>query len=216
MSFTRPGRLFAGARLLRGTQTATSRASLFYRFASTKNAFQKPDAPRFIFHHRTWAMISWAGAACCFIANFILVENGSKSTPSSEPFSASHFTSLPLTSSEDSGPDTKLLTLTVPPHMRPYLTATSKTPIWSVFIKDDDIQVERPYTPLDGVDESGLMKFWIKKYPKGEVGRWLHSKKIGENIEVRGPLQTWAWQEDMWDEVVLVRRTYIPPRGHMR
>jgi len=74
-----------------------------------------------------------------------------------------------------------------------------------VFIKDDDIQVERPYTPLEGVDEDGRMLFWIKQYEKGEVGRWLHSKKVGDTIEIRGPLKTWAWQDDTWDDVVMVR-----------
>lgn len=78
-------------------------------------------------------------------------------------------------------------------------------PVWSVFIKDDDIQVERAYTPLNGVDRDGNMLFWIKKYPKGEVGRWLHSKAEGDTIEVRGPLRTWPWKEDTWDEVVMVR-----------
>jgi cytochrome-b5 reductase len=77
-------------------------------------------------------------------------------------------------------------------------------PIWSIYIKDDDIQVERPYTPLEGVSEDGRMLFWIKKYEKGEVGRWLHSKNVGDTIEIRGPLKTWLWQEGAWDEVVMV------------
>lgn len=78
-------------------------------------------------------------------------------------------------------------------------------PIWSVFIKDDDIQVERPYTPLESIDEDGNMTFWIKRYPKGEVGRWLHSKQAGDAVELRGPLKTWPWNEGEWNEVVLVR-----------
>jgi cytochrome-b5 reductase len=82
-------------------------------------------------------------------------------------------------------------------------------PIWSVFIKDDDIQVERPYTPLEGIDEHGRMLFWIKKYPKGEVGRWLHSKKVGDQVEFRGPLSTWPWNEDAWDEIVMVNFSFL-------
>jgi len=77
-------------------------------------------------------------------------------------------------------------------------------PIWSVYIKDDDIQVERPYTPLEGIDEEGRMLFWVKKYEKGEVGRWLHSKKVGDMIEIRGPLKTWIWQDYAWDEVFMI------------
>lgn len=48
------------------------------------------------------------------------------------------------------------------------------------------------------------MKFWIKKYPHGEVGRWLHSKQVGDKVELRGPLQTWLWKDEAWDEVILI------------
>ncbi|KAF9534912.1 ferredoxin reductase-like protein [Crepidotus variabilis] len=112
------------------------------------------------------------------------------------------FTRTILTSTKDTGPNSKILELKVPPALLPNKDAFSS--IWSVYIKDDDIQVERPYTPLNGIDEEGRMQFWIKKYPQGEVGRWLHSKKEGERIEVRAPLMTWAWKEDEWDEVVMI------------
>ena len=80
------------------------------------------------------------------------------------------------------------------------------SPVWSIFIKDDDIQVERPYTPLEGIDEDGKMSFWIKKYEKGEVARWLHTKRPGDHVEIRGPVQTWLWQwqEELWDEIIMV------------
>ena len=110
-----------------------------------------------------------------------------------------------LVASEATSKDTRLLTLSIPSHLIP--SPSSTRPIWSIYIKDDDIQVERPYTPLGGIDEDGNIKLWVKKYPKGEVGRWLHSKKPGERIEIRGPLQTWLheWHPDEWDEIVMVR-----------
>ncbi|KAI6164931.1 hypothetical protein EDD17DRAFT_1775272 [Pisolithus thermaeus] len=89
-----------------------------------------------------------------------------------------------------------------PSHFTPAIPQS--TPIWSVFIKDDDIQVERPYTPLEGVDESGNMSFWIKKYEHGEVARWLHSKQVGSPIELRGPVKTWTWKDDTWDDIIMV------------
>jgi len=111
-------------------------------------------------------------------------------------------------SNEPSGPNTKLLRLALPPHVlpSPYFADGSFDPIWSVYIKDDDIQVERAYTPLNGIESDGSMLFWIKKYPKGEVGRWLHTKSPGDKIELRGPLKTWPWKEDQWDEVVMVNQ----------
>ncbi|TRM68315.1 hypothetical protein BD626DRAFT_545452 [Schizophyllum amplum] len=99
------------------------------------------------------------------------------------------------------------MTLTLPPEQLKSLQASDSgayQPIWSVFIKDDDIQVERPYTPLYGIDNEGRMSFWVKKYPKGEVGRWLHGKTEGDRIEIRGPITTWPWQDGMWDEVVMI------------
>ncbi|KAL1742424.1 hypothetical protein HDZ31DRAFT_84143 [Schizophyllum fasciatum] len=99
------------------------------------------------------------------------------------------------------------MTLTLPPEQLRALEAAGDgayQPIWSVFVKDDDIQVERPYTPLHGLEKDGKMSFWIKKYPKGEVGRWLHGKAEGDRIEIRGPLTTWPWKDDAWDEVVMI------------
>ncbi|KAJ7117343.1 ferredoxin reductase-like protein, partial [Mycena crocata] len=147
--------------------------------------------------------VSLLGVFGTCAAAYLFLPNRSRSAPTLDnaTLSPSHFTRATLTSSEPSGPNTKLLVLTVHGLQKhPTLLA----PIWSVFIKDDDIQVERPYTPLKGIDEHGRMLFWIKKYPKGEVGRWLHSKKVGEQIEFRGPLSTWAWKEDAWDEVVMI------------
>jgi len=113
---------------------------------------------------------------------------------------------VPLVSSEETSKDTRLLTLSIPRHLVP--NSASTRPIWSIYIKDDDIQVERPYTPLEGIDKDGNVKLWVKKYPKGEVGRWLHSKEPGEHIEIRGPLQTWLHEShpNDWDEIIMVGR----------
>ena len=118
------------------------------------------------------------------------------------------WTPVSLIASEETSKDTRLLTLSIPRHLIPSSSFTR--PIWSIYIKDDDIQVERPYTPLEGIDEDGNIKLWVKKYPKGEVGRWLHSKQPGERIEIRGPLQTWLHERhsDEWDEIIMVGRFF--------
>jgi cytochrome-b5 reductase len=153
------------------------------------------------------AYLAGFGAAGLSLAAYCFIPSKSRSAPTynTRPLSPFYFTPLALTSSENSGPDTKLLTFTVPPHLLPPPVSYDLIPIWSVYIKDDDIQVERPYTPLEGINEDGRMVFWIKKYEKGEVGRWLHSKSVGDTVEIRGPLKTWIWQEGAWDEVVMVR-----------
>lgn len=140
------------------------------------------------------------------LAAYFFIPSESRSAPTygTKPLSPSYFTPSVVLSTKHSGPDTKLLTLKVSPQLLPAMDSSSVAPIWSVFIKDDDIQVERPYTPLEGVDNEGHMSFWIKKYDKGEVGRWLHSKKPGDTVEMRGPLNTWEWKDDTWDDVVMV------------
>lgn len=146
------------------------------------------------------------GAVGLGVASYFFIPSNSRSAPTygNKPLSPNYFTPSIVTSSEDSGPDTKLITLQVAPHLLPTTQSADISPIWSVYIKDDDIQVERQYTPLEGVDNEGRMSFWVKKYPKGEVGRWLHSKKVGDTVEIRGPLKTWEWKEDVWDEIVMV------------
>lgn len=165
---------------------------------------EKPDLAiisSFMFRPRVAAQLTLLGVFGAGAAYFFLPDE-SRSAPTVENASMSprHFTRATLASSKPTGPNTKLLSLVAPGQKNDL-----QPPIWSVFVKDDDIQVERPYTPLKGIDEHGRMLFWVKKYPKGEVGRWLHSKGVGDQIEFRGPLSTWAWKEDStWDEVVMV------------
>ncbi|KAI0268355.1 hypothetical protein BC834DRAFT_952694 [Gloeopeniophorella convolvens] len=122
-----------------------------------------------------------------------------------KPLSPSYFVPVTVTENSPAGPNLTVLTLSIPPDSRAVdKHPTSFDPVWSIFIKDDDIQVERPYTPLHGMDEHGNIKLWIKKYPRGEVGRWLHTKQPGDTIEIRGPLKTFPFYDKTWDEVVMI------------
>ncbi|KAI0638082.1 ferredoxin reductase-like C-terminal NADP-linked domain-containing protein [Trametes polyzona] len=141
------------------------------------------------------------------VASYFLWPDPSRAAPTKKNalLLPTHFTPVEVTATEPCpDPNTRLMTLTVPRQSIPSLDETAFQPIWSIYIKDDDIQVERPFTPLEGIDSEGRMKFWIKRYERGEVGRWLHSKKVGDKIEIRGPLKTWPWQEGEWDEVIMI------------
>ncbi|KAF8525379.1 hypothetical protein JB92DRAFT_2702378 [Gautieria morchelliformis] len=135
---------------------------------------------------------------------YILVNGPSRSAPTSAtaPLAPTHFTPVTLTASISCTPYTKLLTFKLPSHLIP--DASTRMPIFSVYVKDSDIQVERPYTPLEGIDAQGQMHFWVKRYQGGEVGRWLHERKVGDEIEIRGPIPNWKWQDGEWDEIVMV------------
>ncbi|KAI0650339.1 ferredoxin reductase-like C-terminal NADP-linked domain-containing protein [Trametes meyenii] len=141
------------------------------------------------------------------ITSYFLWPDPSRAAPTKANalLSPAYFTPVEVSATEpclDS--NTRLMTLTIPRQSIPSSDETQFQPIWSIYIKDDDIQVERPFTPLEGIDSEGRMKFWVKRYEKGEVGRWLHSKKVGDRIEIRGPLKTWPWQESEWDEIIMI------------
>jgi cytochrome-b5 reductase len=158
----------------------------------------------------TFAFVTTTGV---LVSSYFLWPSKYRGSPtfSHKPLSPSYF--IPVTVSENTqvGPDLAVLTLSVPPDSRRTDEGDpSLDPIWSIFVKDDDIQVERPYTPLFGIDE-GVIKLWVKRYPRGEVGRWLHSKQAGDTIEIRGPLKTFPFCEGKWDEVVMV---FLPPSQH--
>lgn len=85
--------------------------------------------------------------------------------------------------------------------------------IWSVEVKQPQIMVVRAYTPLPlyflksartrsgeeepllkviengdkNADHNGTMTFYIKRYNDGEVSRYILDRKVGEEIELRGP-----------------------------
>ena len=122
-----------------------------------------------------------------------------------QPMSPNYFVPATVSDISQTGPDLAMLTLTLPRHAySPDRNPSAFDPIWSIFVKDDDIQIERPYTPLYACDENGTIKLWIKRYPRGEVGRWLHSRRTGDTIEIRGPINTFPFQHGKWDEIVMV------------
>lgn len=186
------------------------------RQLTTLQANQRPRLPRYI---GAALLATFASAASAYL---LLPSAPSRAAPTlaREPLSVDYFTPSVVLESKDATPDTKIITLRVDPTLIPPrlkhqlvpetdLEKRTHRPIYSVFVKDSDIQVERPYTPLECADEEGKMHFWIKKYEKGEVGRWLHARKVGDTVELRGPELSWdwSWRQDDWDEIVMVGRT---------
>ncbi|TFK55885.1 ferredoxin reductase-like protein [Heliocybe sulcata] len=201
----RPLRLFPHARALRNTKI---------RHLSTPRAPGEPIDPLHyaelerINRSRRQGVLIWAGGATAAAAYLFFWPDEPKAAPTktNAPLSPSYFTPATISASETTGPNSKLIQLTFPPHLLKSSADDSFEfrPIWSIYVKDDAIQVERAYTPLKGIDQDGRMEFWIKRYPDGEVGRWLHSKNVGDPIEIRGPVPTWSWKENEWDEVVMI------------
>lgn len=45
----------------------------------------------------------------------------------------------------------------------------------------------------------------MKRYPNGEISRYLHRLGAGDKISIRAPSVTWYYRPKDWDEVVFVR-----------
>jgi NAD(P)H-flavin reductase len=92
--------------------------------------------------------------------------------------------------------------------------------LWSIEVKQPDIQVVRRYTPLplyyqqykegnetkallrmigEDVDE-GRMVLIVKRYDDGEVSRYLHKLPVGSDVEIRGPYQEYRFPYSPVDE----------------
>ncbi|RLV89048.1 Cytochrome c mitochondrial import factor CYC2 [Spathaspora sp. JA1] len=91
--------------------------------------------------------------------------------------------------------------------------------VWSVDIKQPEINIVRRYTPLplyymkseltrsgekepllrvinpdiDEYDQQGTMCIYIKRYNDGEVSKYITNKQIGDVLELRGPYQEYKF-----------------------
>ncbi|KAF9901895.1 hypothetical protein EC991_005572 [Linnemannia zychae] len=89
------------------------------------------------------------------------------------------------------------------------LPAPCTIPISSaIYVKDDQIQAMRAYTPVHSTEaDQETVQLLIKKYSEGQVSRFMHSARVGQMIEMRGPVVIWpGGREDLkqWDEIGMV------------
>ena len=89
--------------------------------------------------------------------------------------------------------------------------------VWSVEIKQPQLQIAREYTPLpssDGAKErfgSDALQFLIRKEIRGEVSGWIHNLPIGAEVSIRGPRSQYALPEDVDEVLFLAGGTGIAP-----
>jgi hypothetical protein len=157
-----------------------------------------------------WRGGTIAGAVLCGLGAYALHSWQRKEIT----LDADHYVAVSVvrTGSSPRDPSSKLVKLFIPCPIRPSIKPTA---IWSLYIKDDELQIERPFTPLTGLDSEGHINLWIREYADSEVSRWLCNKRVGDKIEVRGPVQTFRWspdttEGDRWDTILLVSSHHPP------
>ncbi|MCJ1435119.1 mitochondrial peripheral inner membrane protein [Xylographa pallens] len=92
--------------------------------------------------------------------------------------------------------------------------------VWSVQIKQPQLQIARAYTPLpplpppgndNGSRTTGKLSFLIRQDPKGEVSGYLHSLPQGATIDLRGPQVEYRVPDDVTEVLFLAGGTGIAP-----
>ena len=70
--------------------------------------------------------------------------------------------------------------------------------IWNIEVKQPDISVTRPYTPLPSqTDATGATKqefrLLVRNQEQGEVSPWIHRKDVGASLSMRGPFEEYEF-----------------------
>ncbi|KAI8082163.1 hypothetical protein BDF21DRAFT_438137 [Thamnidium elegans] len=75
-----------------------------------------------------------------------------------------------------------------------------------LYIKDDTIQVMRPYTPVNADPyKDGFIDLVVKKYQDGSVSRTLSGFEPNDEVHVRGPMtEEYEYKENSLDEVGMI------------
>jgi cytochrome-b5 reductase len=65
-------------------------------------------------------------------------------------------------------------------------------------------EVMKSYTPTSTPEERGYFDLWVKVYPDGVMSRHLGSLKVGDMLEVRGPIMKFLYVPNMKKELGLI------------
>lgn len=191
--------------------TLTTRASSSSSNNNNNNQHQNPshenttNTPPNPTRRRRLLLITSATLLTSYLLlHLTLTSNPSLLSP--PPLSPSHFSPFTITALTPLTPTTFLLTLTPSPPSPPLLLPFAPTPphphtpplrrawhhgLWSVEIKQPQLQVARNYTPLPPLSSAdlatGTLRFLIRRVDGGEVSTYLSTLPVGATVELRGP-----------------------------
>lgn len=114
----------------------------------------------------------------------------STASASSRQLNPTIFTPYSLVSTKAVSPTGTILTLRPPTTKSPQPTQFEpwRLGVWSVQIKQPQLQIARSYTPLPPVDDGHETDIRILlRRTHGEIPRYLHSLPLNEAVELRGP-----------------------------
>ncbi|KAI9479577.1 hypothetical protein BDB00DRAFT_879285 [Zychaea mexicana] len=62
----------------------------------------------------------------------------------------------------------------------------------------------RPYTPTSADDTKGYVDFIVKEYPEGKMSKHIANLKVGDTLEMKGPIPKYNWTEGRVDNVAMI------------
>ncbi|KAI8384033.1 hypothetical protein BD560DRAFT_452711 [Blakeslea trispora] len=76
-------------------------------------------------------------------------------------------------------------------------------------------EVVRPYTPTSHEKTQGHIDFVIKNYPQGNMSSHVHSLKVGDTIDIKGPFEKYNWEKRRVDHVGMLQllRNVLTPES---
>ncbi|CAG8577109.1 1352_t:CDS:2 [Ambispora leptoticha] len=76
-----------------------------------------------------------------------------------------------------------------------------------VHVKDPSLQIMREYTPISPIvknDELLYIDLLVKRYENGQVSRYIHGLSVGDLMEIRGPVITFQYRENMYKALGMI------------
>ncbi|KAI7866994.1 hypothetical protein BDF14DRAFT_1882106 [Spinellus fusiger] len=64
--------------------------------------------------------------------------------------------------------------------------------------------VIRPYTPTSTEETKGHFDLIVKTYPDGKMSKHIANLKVGESLEIKGPISKYNWEENTVENVGMI------------
>ena len=132
---------------------------------------------------------------------------------SPQPLNNLTFTPFALKSKETVSSTSSIFTLSQSHILNGTFDEWWKKGVWSIEIKQPQLQIARAYTPLpplEGSDPDAL-RLLVRREKRGEVSGYLHRRPQGSDVEIRGPAVEYELPEHVDQVVFLAGGTGVAP-----
>ncbi|KAG9698017.1 hypothetical protein KCU95_g1848, partial [Aureobasidium melanogenum] len=209
-----PCTLRSGFRFSLKPQYPTSRQSLVLRRQFARSQHTATDIHNAPVKAKRSSLRSIAASLFFFGTGWALNEHYKfVSFASPQPLNDLTFTPFALKNKETVSSTSAIFTLSqahIPPGT---FDNWSKKGVWSIEIKQPQLQIARAYTPLpplDGSDPDAL-RLLVRREQRGEVSGYIHRRPQGADVEVRGPAVEYELPDQVDQVVFLAGGTGIAP-----